>query len=101
MGDKDWNEMVARLAPHCRSAVVTEVLAPRGAPAAAVAAAFGAACPAVAEPDLGRAWQRVRARAGRDGVVLVAGSLFLVGELYRLGVGRLATAGATQGAAQP
>jgi dihydrofolate synthase/folylpolyglutamate synthase len=101
MGDKDWGEMVARLAPHCRSAVVTEVLPPRGAPAAAVAAAFGPACPAVAEPDPMRAWQRVRARAGADGVVLVAGSLFLIGELYRLGVGRPAAPGATQGAAQP
>jgi dihydrofolate synthase/folylpolyglutamate synthase len=88
MGDKDWDEMVARLAPHCRSAIVTEVLPPRGAPAAAVAAAFGPACPAVAEPDPMRAWRRVRARAGADGVVLVAGSLFLIGELYRLGVGR-------------
>jgi len=93
MGDKDWDEMVARLAPHCRSAVVTEVLPPRGAPAAAVAAAFGPACPAVAEPDPMRAWRRVRARAGADGVVLVAGSLFLIGELYRLGVGRPAGAG--------
>ena len=101
MGDKDWDEMVARLVPHCRSAVVTEVLPPRGAPAAAVAAAFGPACPAVAEPDPMRAWRRVRARAGADGVVLVAGSLFLIGELYRLGVGRPAGAGATQGAAQP
>ena len=101
MGDKDWAAMVAQLAPHCRSAVVTEVLPPRAASAAAVAAAFPPACAAVAEPDLARAWERVRERAGADGAVLVAGSLFLVGELYRLGVRHSAGAGADQGAAQP
>jgi len=101
MGDKDWGGMVAQLAPHCRSAVVTEVLPPRAAPAAAVAEAFAPSCPVVAEPDLARAWQLVRQRAGADGVVLVAGSLFLVGELYRLWAGRATAAGAAQGAAQP
>jgi dihydrofolate synthase/folylpolyglutamate synthase len=40
MGDKDWRPMVERLAPLCASVVVTEVLRPRGAPAAAVAEAF-------------------------------------------------------------
>lgn len=101
MGDKDWAGMVAQLAPHCRSAVVTEVLRPRGAPAAAVAAAFPPSCPAVAEPDLARAWRRIRERAGSGGAVLVAGSLFLVGELYRLGVRASGGAGAEQGAARP
>jgi dihydrofolate synthase/folylpolyglutamate synthase len=40
MGDKDWQPMVERLAPLCASAVVCEVLRPRGAAAAAVARAF-------------------------------------------------------------
>lgn len=97
MGDKDWGPMVRRLAPHCRSAIVTEVLPPRGAPAATVVAGFPPECPAVAEPDVARAWRRVRERAGRDGVVVAAGSLFLVGELTRLGGERPADAGTTQG----
>ena len=100
MADKDWSTMVQRLAPYCRSAVVTEVLPPRGAAAARVAAAFPASCPATAEPDVGRAWRRVRERAGRDGIVVAAGSLFLIGELTRLGIGRPAHPGAIQGAAQ-
>ena len=100
MGDKEWRQMVAQLSPLCRSVVVTEVLPPRAAPAAEVAAAFPSACAAVAEPDLARAWDLVRRRAGRDGVVLVCGSLFLVGGLYALGVGPAAAASA-QGAAQP
>ena len=90
--------MVDRLAPHCRRAVVTEVLPPRGAPAAAVAAAFGPACPADrrARPDA-RVAARPGARRRRQAIVLVAGSLFLVGALYRLG-GRdgRRRAGATQ-----
>ena len=92
--------MVQRLAPYCRSAVVTEVLPPRGAAAARVAAAFPAGCPATAEPDVARAWQRVRERAGHDGVVVAAGSLFLIGELTRLGIGRPAHSGTMQGAAR-
>lgn len=100
MGDKDWPAMASALGGACRSAVVTEVLVPRGAPAAAVAAAFPDGCPATAEPDLDRAWALVRERAGGGGVVLVAGSLFLVGALSD----RLAGAGtgdAAQGVARP
>ena len=101
MGDKDWPSMVAALAGACRSVVVTEVLAPRGAPAARVAAAFPAACQAVAEPDLARAWAVVRERAGRDGAVLVAGSLFLVGALHQLLTDGMGRRDAAHGAARP
>lgn len=99
MGDKDWPAMVTPLAAACRSVVVTEVLAPRGAPAAQVAAVFPAACRPLAEPDLARAWTLVRGRAGDEGAVLVAGSLFLIGALYQL----LAAAGrdVAQGVARP
>jgi dihydrofolate synthase/folylpolyglutamate synthase len=82
MGDKDWGPMVERLAPLCASAVVTEVLRPRGAPAPAVAAAFRPHCPVLAEPDPERAWRHLVARAGRDEAIVAAGSLFLVGALY-------------------
>ena len=101
MGDKDWRPMVESLAPLCRGVVVTEVLRPRGAPAADVAAAFAPHCPAVAEPDVGQAWERVRADAGSDGAVVAAGSLFLVGALRALGVASPLAAGAVQGAAHP
>lgn len=101
MADKDWPAMVARLAPFCRSVVVTEALAPRAAPAPAVAAAFPAACAARAEPDVGRAWELVRQRAGRAGVVLVCGSLFLIGALYARGVAPAPLVGAAPGAVQP
>ncbi|MBX3026059.1 bifunctional folylpolyglutamate synthase/dihydrofolate synthase [bacterium] len=101
MADKDWPAMVTRLAPFCRSVVVTEALPRRAAPAAAVAAAFPAACAARAEPDVERAWGLARQRAGRDGVVLACGSLFLIGALYELGVAPGAPVASAQGAAQP
>jgi dihydrofolate synthase/folylpolyglutamate synthase len=82
MADKDWQPMVARLAPFCASAVVTEVLPPRGAPAALVARAFEPHCPVRAEADVAAAWHRVVATAHREDAILAAGSLFLVGALY-------------------
>ncbi len=82
MADKDWRPMVERLAPLCASAVVTEVLRPRAAPAVAVAEAFQPYCPVAAEPDPVRAWQRIAARAASEEAIVAAGSLFLVGALY-------------------
>jgi folylpolyglutamate synthase/dihydropteroate synthase len=82
MGDKDWSPMVERLAPLCRSVVVTEVMRPRGAPAAAVADAFRAHCPAEIEPDPVQAWRRIAAQTPVDEAIVAAGSLFLVGALY-------------------
>lgn len=101
MADKDWRDMAALLAPHCRSVVTTEALAQRAAPAAQVAAAFPDACQPIAEPDVGRAWELVRGRAGNDGIIVACGSLFLVGALYALGLGRDSGSGVAQGAAQP
>jgi dihydrofolate synthase/folylpolyglutamate synthase len=101
MRDKAWRPMVERLAPLCRSVVVTEVLPSRGAAAEPVAAAFRAVCQATAEPDLERAWRVVRERAGRDGVIVAAGSLFLIGALRERGLGRAAGVAATAGAVSP
>ncbi|MFN8642214.1 MAG: hypothetical protein U0802_11340 [Candidatus Binatia bacterium] len=81
-----------------RSAVVTEVLRPRAADAAAVAGAFAATCPAIAEPDPARAWSAACRLAGGDGAVVATGSLFLIGALHELGV---TAAGETRGAAHP
>ncbi len=82
MGDKDWRPMVDHLAPRCASAVVTEVLRPRGAPAAIVADAFRRHCPTAAEPDPVRAWRLIATHARPNEAILATGSLFLVGALY-------------------
>jgi dihydrofolate synthase/folylpolyglutamate synthase len=82
MGDKDWRPMVDHLAPRCASAVVTEVLRPRGAPADIVAELFRRHCPTAAESDPVRAWRLIAARARPHEAILATGSLFLVGALY-------------------
>jgi len=101
MRDKAWQPMVDVLAPRCRSVVVTEVLPPRGAAAGPIAAAFAAICPATVEPELARAWRVVRERAGRDGAIVAAGSLFLIGALREHGVAHGGSNAAAPGAVSP
>jgi dihydrofolate synthase/folylpolyglutamate synthase len=58
--------------------VVTEAPSPRALPASRLAAFVPGA---VVEPDPERALARARELAGRDGLVVAFGSLFLVGDL--------------------
>lgn len=81
MADKAWTEILSRLLPFARQAIVTRV-GRRGLDPAALAAACPPQVPATIEPDPQRAVERAVAEAGADGAVLVAGSLFLVGEAY-------------------
>lgn len=101
MGDKDWRPMVERLAPLCASAVVTEVLRPRGAPAIAVAEAFRSHCPVAAEPDPVQAWGLITGRARSAEAVVAAGSLFLVGALYATVLPAALQPGGVPGALHP
>jgi folylpolyglutamate synthase/dihydropteroate synthase len=82
MGDKDWPVMVDILAPLCASVTVTEVVEQRAVPAPQLAAAFAAHTAVEVEPDPLRALAATRRRAAPDDVVLVTGSLFLVGAVY-------------------
>lgn len=84
MRDKPWVEMIDVLAPMCASAVVTEVLPPRGAAAVDVAAAWARHCPTTVIRDPVAAWAHVRSCAKRGELVVVTGSLFLIGAVYPL-----------------
>jgi dihydrofolate synthase/folylpolyglutamate synthase len=84
MKDKDWPPMVRRLAPLCRSVVVTEVLPPRGQVGGPLADAFRSWCEARVEVDPVRAWRMLRAEVRGGEAIVVAGSLFLVGAVYPL-----------------
>ena len=80
MVDKDLPGSLGPLVPHVASVVVTQPGVARAADSknvAAVARALG--LPAGAEPDPARALEKARALAGPGGLVLVAGSLYLVG----------------------
>jgi dihydrofolate synthase/folylpolyglutamate synthase len=84
MKDKDWQPMVDELGPACASATTTEVHAPRCLEAAALAESFRRYCPTAAQVSVPEAWQEVCRKAGPADVVLVTGSLFLVGAVSEI-----------------
>lgn len=84
MRDKPWEDMVALLAPLCGSATITEVLPPRGAPAEDVARVWRRYCPTTVIDDTAVAWARIRSCAKAGELVVVTGSLFLIGAVYPL-----------------
>lgn len=80
--DKDWALMVEMLAPRVRDAIVTRVTTPRSidpTDAARMFSQMGIFGMVVDEP--GHALRTAEGIAGPDGVVLVTGSLYLVGEI--------------------
>lgn len=86
MRDKPAAEMLRALRPAADAIVLTSLALPRGAAPADLAAPAQAAgfTPEVI-PDRGAALARARAAAGAGGLVVVCGSLYLVGEVLVAG----------------
>ena len=85
MEDKDYAEVLLRLAPQFEEAVVAEVKLARGGKAGKIAAAAkkaGAGWRVGVVPDAKKALAFAKRRAGKDGLVVVAGSIYLLAELY-------------------
>ncbi len=85
MADKETEKMTQRLSSRVRCCVTTTPSVPRAMPAAELAKAFekqGLKTYAEDEPE--RALRRARELAGPDGIVLCAGSLYLIGEIRSL-----------------
>ena len=85
--DKDAAEMLRVLLPHCDDVVFCKAASPR-ALSPATLASLGAQVGGVrgtvtVERDVNDAVALARDLAGRDGVVLVTGSIYLVGDLLR------------------
>jgi len=81
LADKRWPEMVEQLAPLVRDVAVVAVAERRSEDPEKVAAAFRRHAPARVEASAGVALDRLlEDRSCASDVVLVAGSLFLVGE---------------------
>lgn len=85
--DKDWMQMIEILAPCVRDGVVTRVPSARAADPQEGARMFSQmGVMGIAVDDVGHALRTAQGIAGPDGTVLVAGSLYLVGDvLARLG----------------
>ncbi len=81
MVDKNWRAMLDPLLPSVTRALVTRV-GRRGTAPDTLAAALAARVPVEAVSDPRAAVRQAIALAGADGAVVVAGSLFLVGEAY-------------------
>lgn len=81
MKDKQVEQMVAALAPLLNGIVVTSVDSERAWPADQLAEAVVSmvSVPVLVASSVGEALDMARAEAGRDGSVLVTGSLYLVG----------------------
>ena len=83
--DKDLAGTIAPLAPLAATVIATAAAHPRAASGAQIAAVARRAGATVEEQDdPGRALARARQLAGGDGMVLVAGSLYLVGAMLAL-----------------
>lgn len=82
LADKDSQAMRATLFPRCASVDLTPVDSPRSLDPAAYRDAAASLCPMVATHATAQAaLAAARERAGRDGLVVVAGSLVLIGTL--------------------
>jgi dihydrofolate synthase/folylpolyglutamate synthase len=84
MRDKDWRAMIPILAQVAAEVVVTRVQQARAEDPAILQAAFAPLCPARVIADAREACRQLVAEAGPEEVVVVCGSLFLVGEVYPL-----------------
>ena len=81
MADKAWDEIVRWLLPFARQVIVTQV-GRRGLAPTVIADALRPAVDVTVVPAPRTAVTAALAAAGPDGAVVVAGSLFLVGEAY-------------------
>jgi dihydrofolate synthase/folylpolyglutamate synthase len=84
MRDKTWEPMLRELAPYAKSVVVTAALPPRGEAPELLAAALPSNLPVTIIRDPGEAFEWLLSHVAGDDVILVTGSLFLVGQIYPL-----------------
>jgi dihydrofolate synthase/folylpolyglutamate synthase len=90
LSDKDPAGYLRPLAPHLRCVVTYPLRHDRAAEAGILARhARSMGLPCVASGGFQEGWREARRRAGRDGVVLVCGSIAAAGEAYRHRVGAL------------
>jgi len=85
MKDKDISRIANILFPLARKVILTQVSMPRAAsPEEVLSLCRKHAGKIVLEPDVGNAFRQALAEAGARTPVIVAGSLFLVGEVKKL-----------------
>jgi len=81
LADKDYGEMLPRLAAHARRVVLTRPASPRAKDPAELLSLLGGREGVLVEPDPGRALDRALALGGE--VLVACGSIYLVGEVRK------------------
>jgi dihydrofolate synthase/folylpolyglutamate synthase len=81
LADKDYGEMLPRLAARARRIVLTRPVSPRAKDPAELLSLLGDREGVLVEPDLNRALDRALALGGE--VLVACGSIFLVGEVRK------------------
>ncbi|HEX2227814.1 MAG TPA: folylpolyglutamate synthase/dihydrofolate synthase family protein [Candidatus Binatia bacterium] len=81
MEDKDWRHMLSILLPFVDELIVTRVQMDRSAAPEQMASQFSAGLPCRVVMDAASALKLLVHEAGRDEIVLAAGSLYLIGEI--------------------
>ncbi|MCX6769979.1 MAG: hypothetical protein NT051_04860 [Candidatus Micrarchaeota archaeon] len=82
MKDKEYAKNLLMLAPEFESLVITEVALERGASLKALASAARRVGGAIRIKSAKRALSLAKKRAGRQGLVVIAGSIYLLAELF-------------------
>ncbi len=82
LADKKWERMAELLAPRVRDVVLARVKPKRPLDPHNLVPAFSRHVPARVEPDAMKAIDLMMSESGRDDVILVTGSVYLVGEIY-------------------
>jgi dihydrofolate synthase/folylpolyglutamate synthase len=83
MKDKDWKAMLKLLGPHCDLLIANETKLERAAKAKEVAAEAAKYCETLIEPDVKKSFALAQKKAKKKDLVLVCGSLYMLGELLR------------------
>jgi dihydrofolate synthase/folylpolyglutamate synthase len=83
MADKDWREMLCTLAPACEHVMLVPVDNPRSLDPRLARDLVQGLRPVDVATSAAAGLRAACALAGEDGTVIVAGSIFLVAEIYR------------------
>jgi dihydrofolate synthase / folylpolyglutamate synthase len=101
MRDKRWEPMIDILGPRVRRVVVAPTLPPRGEAPEVLAEAFARHCPVAVAQSPRYGLEDLLHAADNDDAILVAGSLFLVGEIFPYFLSRRGQPGLFNSSASP
>lgn len=82
LADKDWRRMAELLGPRVRDVLLARVKPKRPLDPQNLVSVFSRYAPTRVEPDATKAIELVMNESSSDDVVLVTGSVYLVGEIY-------------------